>query len=298
MTPTHAPLPAPPSERRSLAIAAAVLAAGVVLVVLALTGVLGGNSPAAAAVPPPVTVPVTVPAAAQPAPVVVAAKPSRASRAKKAKERRDVQRFVRNDTVSHVPAAWVGGFYRLYEIASKTFGVNWLLIASIHKQETAFSTHPTTYHGLNFANCCAGPMQFNVTNGPVSTWDQFKDSYRRAKRPAAYNHRTASHPSVYDDFDAVMAAGALLAANGAGATLDAAAWRAAYLYYGPDVTGVGYADQVVGRAIGWGRKGFCVNCEADPATVAAVAAAWGDPVRASYAAPPTAKIAKKSKKKG
>ena len=57
------------------------------------------------------------------------------------------------------------GFYPIYATAQSTFGVNWLLIASIHKQESAFSTAPTTYHGLNFAGCCGGPMQFNVTNG-------------------------------------------------------------------------------------------------------------------------------------
>ena len=57
------------------------------------------------------------------------------------------------------------GFYPIYATAQRTFGVNWLLLASIHMQETAFSTAPSTYHGLNFADCCGGPMQFNVTNG-------------------------------------------------------------------------------------------------------------------------------------
>jgi hypothetical protein len=61
------------------------------------------------------------------------------------------------------------GFYPIYAVAQRTFGVNWLLLASIHMQESAFSTAPSTYHGLNFAGCCGGPMQFNVTNGPVST---------------------------------------------------------------------------------------------------------------------------------
>ena len=48
------------------------------------------------------------------------------------------------------------GFYPIYATAQSTFGVNWLLIASIHKQESAFSTAPSTYHGLNFAGCCGG----------------------------------------------------------------------------------------------------------------------------------------------
>ena len=78
--------------------------------------------------------------------------------------------------------------------------MNWLLIASIHKQESAFSTAPTTYHGLNFAGCCGGPMQFNVTNGgrgtgsTGSTWDLVSDSYKYGKRPAVYDHMTADAP--------------------------------------------------------------------------------------------------------
>ena len=50
-------------------------------------------------------------------------------------------------------------------------------------QESAFSTAPGIYHGLNFARCCGGPMQFNVTNGPVTTWDLVSNSY--VLRPAA-----------------------------------------------------------------------------------------------------------------
>ena len=44
---------------------------------------------------------------------------------------------------------------------------------------------------------------------------------------------TATHPSIYDDFDAIMAAAHLLSADGASTELGAAAWDAAYDYYGP-----------------------------------------------------------------
>ena len=126
------------------------------------------------------------------------------------------------------------GFYPIYATAQSTFAVNWLLLASIHMQESAFSTAPGIYHGLNFAHCCAGPMQFNVTNGPVSTWDLMRDSYRYGRRPARYDHSTAKHPSVYDDFDSIMAAAHLLSTDGAGYALEGAAWDAAYDYYGHD----------------------------------------------------------------
>ncbi|HSZ70717.1 MAG TPA: hypothetical protein VK756_10180 [Solirubrobacteraceae bacterium] len=178
----------------------------------------------------------------------------------------------------HIPAAWEAGFYPIYAEAQHVFGVNWLLLASIHDQETAFSTAPTTYRGLNFARCCGGPMQFNVTNGPVTTWALVKDAYRYGKRPAVYDHETTRHPSIYDDFDSVMAAAWLLSSDGAGAELDDSAWWAAYDYYGHDATGVAYADEVLARAIGWSQHGFCVNCGVDMGLVEAVHAAYGAPV--------------------
>jgi hypothetical protein len=174
------------------------------------------------------------------------------------------------------------GFYPIYAAAQRTFGVNWLLIASIHKQESAFSTAPSTYQGLNFANCCGGPMQFNVTNGPVTTWALVNDSYRYGTRPVAYNHMTAKHPSIYDDFDAIMAAAHLLSADGAGSALDGSAWNAAYDYYGHDATGVTYADQVLARAIGWSQHGFCINCGVETPLVEAVHATYGAPVSATF----------------
>jgi hypothetical protein len=170
----------------------------------------------------------------------------------------------------------IEAFYPIYATAQKTVSVNWLLIASIHEQETAFSTDPTTYRGLNFAGCCAGPMQFNVTNGPVSTWELARNAYRLGERPPAYAHRTATHPSIYNDFDSIMAAAWLLSSDGAGLALDDAAWIAAFDYYGHDAAGVRYADVVLARAIGWSQHGFCPGCEVKPALVRAVHEAYGE----------------------
>ncbi len=181
---------------------------------------------------------------------------------------------------AHVAAGWVAGFYPLYERAQDAFGVHWMLLASIHRQETAFSTSASTYHGLNFARCCAGPMQFNVTNGPRTTWKRYREAFRHAARPGSYPHPTARHPSVYDDFDAMMAAGLLLSREGAGTRLDGSAWQAAFDYYGHDLTGVAYADDVLARAIGWSQDGFSINRPVDAGLRAAVDAAWGAPARA------------------
>jgi hypothetical protein len=93
-----------------------------------------------------------------------------------AQQRAEERSFV-DATQTHISRAWMEGFYPIYATAQSTFGVNWLLIASIHRQESAFSTAAGIYHGLNFAGCCGGPMQFNVTNGPVSTWDLVGAAY-------------------------------------------------------------------------------------------------------------------------
>jgi hypothetical protein len=189
--------------------------------------------------------------------------------------------YKRNDAAK-VSRDDVSRFLPLYRRAARRYDVPWLLLASIHKQETAFSTAGGTYHGLNFVHCCAGPMQFNVTNGPVSTWKQFKDAHLDAPRFDDYPHPTRKHPSVYDDFDAIMAAGKLLKANGATPNLDVTAWRAAYLYYGPgDLTaadfGLTYANEVLGRALNWARRGFRPDAATPRGLVAAVAGLYQPP---------------------
>jgi hypothetical protein len=198
---------------------------------------------------------------------------------------RDAQR-TRPQRVDHIELteASAARFLPLYRRASGAFGVSWRLIASIHQQETSFSSARGTYRGLNFAGCCGGPMQFNVTNGPVSTWERFRGAFRRAERPARYPHRTRRHPSLYDDFDAIMAAGALLRESGAGARLDGAAWLASYHYYGHDLTGLLYADQVLARAAGWARRGLCVQCPVDAGLVSSFDAAFARQYRAQLLA--------------
>ena len=286
----YASPPAPPSERGAWMLAGGLVLVGVLALVLALTGVMEGSH----AAPPPIVVRVATPAAAPAGAAGASASGTGAGsdspraggreaivqQPSAGEQALDTRRFAALTRV-HIPRRWMEGFYPIYSTAQSTFGVNWLLLASIHMQESAFSTAPGIYHGLNFAHCCAGPMQFNVTNGPVTTWARMRDSYRYGHRPAAYDHRTAKHPSVYDDFDSVMAGAHLLSTDGAGYGLEGAAWNAAYDYYGHDATGVLYADQVLARAIGWSQHGFCINCGLDERLVRAVDAAYGAPVLAA-----------------
>ncbi|HTY97476.1 MAG TPA: hypothetical protein VMB91_10575 [Solirubrobacteraceae bacterium] len=283
--------PAPPSERGAWLLAGGLVLVGVLALTLALSGLLEGSHEA----PPPIVLRVATPApaaaggAATSASATSATGPAAGTREaivqqpSASEQAQDPRRFAALTRV-HISRHWMEGFYPIYATAQSAFAVNWLLLASIHKQESAFSTAPGIYHGLNFAHCCAGPMQFNVTNGPVSTWEQMRDSYLYGRRPASYDHPTAKHPSVYDDFDSIMAAAHLLSTDGAGIGLEGAAWDAAYDYYGHDATGVLYADQVLARAIGWSQHGFCINCGLEENLVQAVHAAYGAPVLAALIA--------------
>jgi hypothetical protein len=277
-------VPTPPSERGHWLLAGTVAALGAAALLAVLTGLVG-RSTNVSSVPPTVLVAAATPAPA--APGAPGASVQSASATIVAQPLAQAQSLARLESPlqMRVSRSWMEGFYPIYSVAQSTFGVNWLLIASIHAQESAFSTAPSTYHGLNFAGCCGGPMQFNVTNrggrGTGSTWELVSDSYRYGVRPTAYDHPTARHPSIYDDFDAIMAAAHLLSADGATLALEQGAWNAAYDYYGHDAAGVTYADQVLARAIGWSQHGFCANCGVEPAMVAAVHGAYGAPVLAS-----------------
>jgi hypothetical protein len=297
-------VPAPPRERGVWLLAGALALLGAAVLVAALLAGGRSTSPAAEAAPPAVPIVATTPTASPAASASVlahtaAAKAQHArhaaagqaivTRPSTAQQQLDASRFV-DQTQTHISTRWMEGFYGIYATAQRTFGVNWLLLASIHRQESAFSTAAGTYHGLNFAGCCGGPMQFNVTNGPVTTWRLVSDSFHYGRRPPAYDHVTAKHPSIYDDFDALMAAAHLLSADGAEYSLDGAAWAAAYDYYGHDATGVTYADQVLARAIGWSQHGFCINCGVDPAMIEAVHAAYGAPVLAALVKASAARV--------
>jgi hypothetical protein len=290
-------VPCPPSERGHWLFASVMAALGATLLAAVLTGVIG-RAQSSPAPPPPVLVAAVTPAPSQGSasattkaaaankPGALIAKPSAAQQSQSLERLEDPLQ-------TYVSTRWMEGFYPIYSVAQETFGVNWLLIASIHDQETAFSTAPSTYHGLNYAGCCGGPMQFNVTNGQVgtsgragtpSTWDLVADSYIYGPRPASYNHMTAHHPSIYDDFDSIMAAAHLLSSDGATFVLNEGSWDAAYDYYGHDSAGVAYADEVLARAIGWSQHGFCANCGVEPAMISAVYAAYGAPVLAALQA--------------
>jgi hypothetical protein len=148
-------------------------------------------------------------------------------------------------------------FLRIYEDAAAVYRVSPFLLMAVHENETDFSrsTLPGVRSGVNFAGCCAGPMQFSVTGtqfgGQGGTWTAYRGAYRRARlaRPASYPGRVASpHPSVYDSYDAVYAAAAYLHALGAGPRLDSGTYEALLSYTGVPPASIPYARHDYQRA--------------------------------------------------
>jgi hypothetical protein len=94
-----------------------------------------------------------------------------------------------------IPRAYLAHYLAAARTCPK---LTWQVLAGIGKVESDHgrSSAPGVHTGLNRAGCCAGPMQFNLTNGPPSTWDAF------------------GRGSPYDPGDAIPAAARKLCANG------------------------------------------------------------------------------------
>jgi hypothetical protein len=123
-----------------------------------------------------------------------------------------------------------GGYLALYQAAAQTCpGLPWGVLAGIGKVESDHgrSDAPGVRSGVNSLGCCAGPMQFNIGNGPPSTWDRYGDG-------------TLAH--VYQPRYAIPAAAWLLCANGARGGRDV---RGAVYAYNHDW---GYVDRVLALA--------------------------------------------------
>jgi hypothetical protein len=103
---------------------------------------------------------------------------------------------VSSTALTDIPSQYLT-FYRA--AARMCPALTWTVLAGIGKVESDHgrSPAPGVNHGLNRAGCCAGPMQFNLTNGPPSTWASF-----------------GRGGDVYDPADAIPAAARKLCADG------------------------------------------------------------------------------------
>lgn len=122
-------------------------------------------------------------------------------------------------------------YLRLYRDAAAAAGIDWAILAGIGSIETNHgrSTLPGVHAGLNNFGCCAGPMQFNLMNGPPSTWETY-----------ATDGDGDGRLSPYSPADAIASAARKLAADGAPGD-----YRRALLRYNHDSA---YVEAVLRRA--------------------------------------------------
>jgi hypothetical protein len=151
-------------------------------------------------------------------------------------------------------------FLRIYEDAGRVYGVSPFLLMAVHEDESAFSSSPLSgvASGVNFAGCCAGPMQFYIAGGASpavggagATWGGYRHAYRRAglPRPSSYPLRVERpHPNVYDSYDAIYAAAGYFRALGADPRLDSRTFQALVSYKGTPPASIPYARHDYERA--------------------------------------------------
>lgn len=92
-------------------------------------------------------------------------------------------------------------YRRLYVAAARAEGVDWRLLAAIGKLESdqGRSTAPGVQSGLNYAHCCAGPMQICTVASCGNPWGHY-----------GVDGDGDGLISVYDPADAIYGAAALV----------------------------------------------------------------------------------------
>lgn len=106
-------------------------------------------------------------------------------------------------------------FLALYETAAARYRLDWAVLAAIGKVESDHgrSRAKGVRSGLNFAGCCAGPMQISLTGGARSTFVRF-----------AVDADGDGTASPYSPADAIHTAARYLTASGAPGHYDRAIW--------------------------------------------------------------------------
>lgn len=97
-------------------------------------------------------------------------------------------------------------YLELYQAAGQRYGIPWNLLAAIGSIETDHgrSMAAGVQSGVNFAGCCAGPMQFSIIGAGGGTWGAYGvDGDRDGDK------------TVYDPVDAIPGAANYLKASGA-----------------------------------------------------------------------------------
>ena len=106
---------------------------------------------------------------------------------------RPVRSFARTD----IPHAYL----KQYRTAGRRYGIDWRLLAALGKNESDHGRArlPGVTSGLNFANCCSGPMQICQVASCGEVWQ----AYRR-------DGDGDGDVSIYDPADSIHTAAALV----------------------------------------------------------------------------------------
>jgi hypothetical protein len=93
------------------------------------------------------------------------------------------------------------GYLRLYRAAARRYGVDWRVLAAIGKNESDHgrSKAAGVSSGLNFADCCSGPMQICTVDSCGKVWQAYAVDANGDRRA-----------TVYDPPDAIYAAAAIV----------------------------------------------------------------------------------------
>ena len=123
-----------------------------------------------------------------PAPAPEPRRPTRTPR-----DERPVRSFARTD----IPRAYL----KQYRAAGRRYGVDWRLLAALGKNESDHGRAqlPGVLSGVNFANCCSGPMQICRVASCGEVWQ----AYRR-------DGDGDGDVSIYDPADSIHSAAALV----------------------------------------------------------------------------------------
>ena len=99
--------------------------------------------------------------------------------------------------LADIPAGYLGHYLRA---ARACPALSWQVLAGIGKVETDHgrSSAPGVHTGINRFGCCAGPMQFNIRNGPPSTWDTYGDGHPTHVYQPQYAIPAAAHKLCSD----------------------------------------------------------------------------------------------------
>lgn len=114
-------------------------------------------------------------------------------------------------------------YLRLYHAAGAEAGVDWRLLAAIGKNESDHgrSNAPGIHSGINFARCCAGPMQICTRASCGNTWGAYGvdgdgDGDRSVYSPADAIYGAAGLVSDLQDMFGKNHPGLILAGYNAG----------------------------------------------------------------------------------